>query len=492
MHRKYRRNEFIKLGALGAAGIYLSACGIKSDKKEVKQTTTDTAVAPPPSQAKQELPLPKLFKKGDPEYDKLRQGFNKRIDKYPAAIALCTAIAEVQSAIAYARENKLAVTVKSGGHCMEGFSCNDGGLVINLSQLNHIEWIGDNKIKVGPGCTLSMLYDELLPKKKIIPSGSCGGVAVGGLTLGGGYGLFSRKFGLTCDSLEEVTMVDGNGNIQNTVQNKELLWACRGGGNGNYGVVTEMIFKVHEAPQTLTAHWFKIYKLDAERGAAMLEKWMELAAGLPVSCFSAFILNGKLLNIMITNCEAHTDAVQKMIDGLTPLVDKITIGKPRPLAIAIKNYFGLKGPVYFKNASAGLYKDFDEIRPFIKEAMDKVNNTSGMIYQVNTMGGNIDNKEAAEASAFPHRSRHFVSELQTYWESPNQGERLMTAFKEVQAIFSKNGVKAQYRNYADIGFQEWEHDYYGENYERLQRIKNQYDPDNLIRGEQSIKLPAKS
>jgi hypothetical protein len=89
MNRKYKRNEFIKLGALGAAGFYLSACGIKSDNKEVKQTKADTVAAPPQPQAKQELPLPKLFKKGDPEYDKLRQGFNKRIDKYPVCYHLC-------------------------------------------------------------------------------------------------------------------------------------------------------------------------------------------------------------------------------------------------------------------------------------------------------------------------------------------------------------------------------------------------------------------
>ena len=374
---------------------------------------------------------------------------------------------------------------------MEGFSCNDGGLVINLSTLNHIEWIGDDMIKVGRGATLSQIYDVMLPKKKIIPSGSCGGVGVGGLTLGGGYGLFSRKYGMTCDSLEEVTMVDGNGNIRNSKDDPELLWACRGGGSGNYGVITDMTFKVHEAPQMLTAHWFKINTIDPERGAATLEKWFELTKDMPVACFSAFVLNGKLLNILLLNSEAHSAPVQSIIDAMTPLVDKVTIGKPRPLAIAVKNYFGLKGPVYFKNSSAGLYKSFNDIRAFIKDVIDKVNKTPGMIYQVNTMGGNIDLPEAAKNSAFPYRSCHYVSELQTYWEAAPQGERLINAFAEVQDIFYKNGIRTQYRNYADINFKDWEHSYYGTNYERLQKIKAKYDPDNIIRSEQSVKTADK-
>ena len=475
---------------MSVAGAYLAACGIRTaDKKPIPPADSVISTAQPPVK-QPSVPLT-VYKKGDPQYDVLRKGFNKRIDKYPLAIAVCHTAEEVSAAILYAKENKLPVTVKSGGHCMEGFSCNDNGLVINLSSHNKIQWLSDHKIKVGPGCTLSMLYDELLPKKKIIPSGSCGGVGLGGLTLGGGYGLFSRQMGLTCDSLEEVTMVDGNGGIRTSDTDSELLWACRGGGSGGYGVVTDMVFRVHDAPRMLTAHWFRVNVTNPERGAAVLEKWFQLTSDMPLSCFSAFVLNGKLLNILLTNTETHSADVQHMIDAMSPLVDKVTVGKPRPLAIAVRNYFGLKGPVYFKNASAGLYKSFDDIKLCIKEVIEKVNNTPGMIYQLNTMGGNIDLAASRELSAYPHRSLHYVSELQTYWDVPGQEERLLRAFSQVQDIFQKNGVKAQYRNYPDINFTEWANAYYGENYERLQRIKTKYDPDNVIQGPQSIKVKAK-
>lgn len=143
--------------------------------------------------------------------------------------------------------------------------------------------------------------------------------------------------------------------------------------------------------------------------------------------------------------------------------------------------------MYFKNASAGLYKNFDEINAFVDKALDVVVSTPGMIYQVNTLGGNIQNTEFEKQSSFPHRLYSYFSELQAYWETPSQQKRLLERFELVQRVFTSNGIKAQYRNYPDINFSNWPELYYGSNYKRLQAIKQRYDPDNLFRYEQSIK-----
>ncbi len=230
MQNKLKRKEFLKLALLANLGLITKPLeGFSEQFGKYSTALSNDNVT--------------YFKKGDVEYELLRKGFNKRIEKFPLIIALCKNTTGVTEAVKYAAQNRLPIAIKSGGHCMEGFSCNDGGMVINLSLLNKIEWIDGNNIKVGPGCTLSNIYDEILPKRKILPGGSCAGVGIGGLTLGGGYGLLGRKFGLTCDSLQEVTMVDGQGNIRSSVNDKDLLWACRGGGNGNFGVITEMKFK---------------------------------------------------------------------------------------------------------------------------------------------------------------------------------------------------------------------------------------------------------
>ena len=219
MQKKYQRKEFLKLAMLANLGLYSKPFNFLGG---IRVGSDNVA----------------YYKKGDPQYKTLRNGFNKRIDKFPLIIALCKNTEGVAEAVGYAIQNKLPVAVKSGGHCMEGFSCNEGGMVINLSLLNKINWIDKDTIAVGPGCTLSELYDELLPRGMVIPGGSCAGVGIGGLVLGGGYGLLARRYGLTCDSLLELTMVDGTGSIQSSNKDQELLWACRGGGNGNFGKIT--------------------------------------------------------------------------------------------------------------------------------------------------------------------------------------------------------------------------------------------------------------
>lgn len=480
---------------MSGAGLYLSSCGLGNNKstlvKQEKKNSIikDSTLANTPERIIE--PTFKLYKKGDTQYDILRKGFNKRIDKYPAAIALCTTTEEVAQAISYAIQNKLPVSIKSGGHSFEGFSYNNGSLVVDLSSINQIIWEDEHTITVGPGCKLSQLYDDILPKNKILPVGSCGSVGIAGLALGGGYGLFSRKYGLTCDSLLEFTMVDGKGNIIHSKDDPELLWACKGGGNGNFGVITSMKFSLKEAPAFLQSYRFRIKNIGIKRAKDILEQWFSLTENLPLPCFSAFVLNGKSLYILLTNCEEHNEETQKVITQLSALVDRTTKGKPTPLPSAVKVFYGEKNPLYFKNSSAGMYKNFDDIKDCIEKILGKIITTPDMIYQVNTLGGKIDDPDFVKQSSYSHREQKYLSELQTYWQYPSQADRMINAFEEVQQIFYANGIKQQYRNYPDIQLKNWESAYYGENYRRLQKVKSRYDLENIFRYEQSI-TPATS
>jgi FAD binding domain/Berberine and berberine like len=393
----------------------------------------------------------------------------------------------VAEALQYAIKNNLPVAVKSGGHSMEGFSCNNGGMVINLSLLNKVEWLNKETIKVGPGCTLANLYANLLPRGKIIPGGSCGNVGIGGLTLGGGYGLLSRKFGLTCDSLQQVTMVDGRGIVRNSNTEKDLLWACRGGGNGSIGVITEMVFGVHKAPAGMQSFRFKAHNTNPAKAKSIFKEWFVLTKNLPVNSFSACLLNGKTVYILLTNTDKDNSGIQNIITAFSALTDKTTHSLYQPLANALKVYYSENKPIAFKNASAGLYRDFTEIEPFLEEVLHKVNASPGMIYQVNTLGGNIINAGFEAASCFAHRSCYYFSELQSYWENDRQAAKRIENFDAVQGIFLANGISTQYCNYPDINFKDWETQYYGKNYRKLQNIKYTYDPFNIIRHEQSIR-----
>ena len=427
------------------------------------------------------------YKKGDASYEILRTGFNKRIDKYPQIIAQCFDEIGISEAIKLAIKKKMPIAVKSSGHCMEGFSCNNDGMVINLSSINTIEWLDKNTIRVGTACTLSTLYAEILPKGKYLPGGSCAGVAIGGLTLGGGYGLLSRKFGLTCDNLSAVKMVDGNGQIVSSDNNSELLWGCKGGNNGNFGVVSTLTYKLNDAPANMQSFKFRSFKVSTNRAKSLMENWFKISKNLPNDCFSAFVLNQQTVYILLTNTGMLSGALKKSIEQLKSISDKSTQSVQQPLAQALKNYYGRQYPLNFKNASAGLYKDYDTIAGCANEAIDIVRNTPGMIYQINTLGGKIQQSDFDTASSFPHRAFNYFSELQTYWEQPSQQSKLLLRFQEVQDVFFKHGIKAQYRNYPDINFKNWESSYYAQNYLRLKQLKNKYDPNDLFRFEQSVR-----
>jgi FAD binding domain/Berberine and berberine like len=466
------------MSAAGAS-FFIPTAG-SSESKSTTSAATDKLVSIKASTSVE------LIRKGDAHYEELRKGFNKRIDKYPLVIAMCSSTSDVVAAIHYAQENKLPIAIKSGGHSMEGFSSNDGGLVINLSKMNDVEFLTEHRIKVGPGCTLSRLYDQTLPKQRIIPTGSCGTVGIGGLTLGGGYGLFARKYGLTCDNLLEATLVDDKGVVHSTRNDPELLWALRGGGAGNFGVVTELIYQSHVAPTSMQAHHFKARKLDAIRAKNILEKWFLFAAQLPESCFSGFVLNGSTLNILVTNFEPHTTELQLLLEKFALETDEFRSGASDDIAKMLKHYYGSLVPVYFKNSSAGLYTTFSDIKPFIADVFEKIISTRGMIFQVNTLGGNISNANFEKNSCYPHRKYNFISEVQAYWSTSDKEQHLTNVSREILTIFSQHDIKSQYVNYCSLEFQEWQTAYYGKNYSRLQAVKRKYDAGNLIRHPQSV------
>lgn len=427
-----------------------------------------------------------FYTKADAAYETLRKGFNKRINHYPKVIALCSNEQGVVEAMQYATTNQLKVTVKSGGHCMEGFSCLQDGMVINVSLLNTIEWVNGNVLKVGPACTLKNIYETIIPKGKYLPGGSCQSVAISGLALGGGYGLMSRQFGLTCDSLVNATIVLPSGSVMQTDKEPDLQWACKGGGNGNFGVITSMKFALQKAPATMQSIKFRNQNVSIEKAMDICKQWFTLSKTLPNSCFSAFIFNGKTTYILLTNTQPADATVNNFIKTFTALSTKVSIGKALPFGTALKAYYAAANPLTYKNASAGLYKSYEQVGNILEDVFKKVKSVPGFIYQVNTLGGNIQLPAFEASSAFAHRDCIYFSELQAYWENPKLNEKYLGNFENIQQLFAQNNIKAQYRNYPDINFNNAPELYYGKNVSRLKKVKQNYDPFNLFAAPQGL------
>lgn len=441
------------------------------------------------------LPVPSnnviYYRRDDQEYAALKQSFNKRIEKSPKVIAACLNEKGVQEAVQYARYYKLPVAVKSGGHSFEGYSLNDDGLVIELSRLNRMSYDSNTGVLMAePGCKLGKVYEYLHQFGRLIPAGSCGGVGVAGLTLGGGYGFFSRQYGLTCDSLLQVSMVDGLGKLHRSKGQDDLLWASKGGGNGNFGVATRFIFKTHPAPDNFTTYRYTFTRQSSESARELGRFWFQLMPSLPDSCYGSFILGHRTVRFLITDISDNpAPALKHIMRQIVAKGGKRDIYSVQPLMQAVRRYQGRPGPLYFKNVSAGYYKDFSDLDAVFVEMHKRMKQQSATLLQINVLGGAISNSRLQSTAAYPHRQMPFLGELQVYYERASQEAKAVKAVDDIQTILTRGGISKHYRNYPDIGLPNWQQAYYGDSYARLQQLKKQYDPGNLFQHPQSIELP---
>lgn len=444
-----------------------------------RQFVATSALAGLPFISRAEVPY---LQEGGAGYDSARQLFNSDLDLKPAFIARCRTEGEVVKAVNFSRERELAISVKSGGHCFIGSSMSEGSLSIDLGGMSQRVYLPESKkLLAGPGVKLGQVYDVLLPQGRILPAGSCAGVGLGGLALGGGYGLFARQWGLTCDHMERVKMVSGKGEVLDSNDDPDLLWACRGGGNGNFGVVTSMEFQTRPVRSTFGAQRFVARGFSEAKAVKMMEDWFEIAGGLAEPIFSAFVFNGKQISVLLTTSyTTGGPAFRKTSAAMSRAGFSAKRATNSPTARALKRYYGQPGPLPFYNVCGGYYEDFGDVKAAAGEIATRVMGTSGLIFQVNTLGGAITR---GPESAYAHRRFPFMGEVQGYWERAGARDGLV---ENVTAIRKAIGAKAHYRNYPDATLENPAEAYYGAALPRLRELKKRYDPDSAFRHSQSL------
>jgi FAD/FMN-containing dehydrogenase len=208
------------------------------------------AYAAPPSGIFRELD--RLLKgdvvqRGAPGYNAARVVYDTRYDAVkPQAIAYCESLADVQKTVRWARWHRVHIVPRSGGHSYGGYSTTSG-VIVDVTRMHAISLTAGSRAAVGAGARLIDVYAALAARGRTIPAGTCPTVGIGGLAQGGGIGMSARKFGLTCDNLLEATVVlaDGRAVVANAHSHPDLYWALRGGGGGNFGIVTRFVFRTH-------------------------------------------------------------------------------------------------------------------------------------------------------------------------------------------------------------------------------------------------------
>lgn len=435
----------------------------------------------------------------DPSYDDVRAIWNGMIDRKPALIVRCAGAADVVRAVRFARDNQLLVAVRGGGHNIAGNAVCDGGLMIDLSPMTSVRVdAAAKRAWVEPGATLADVDSETQSFGLAVPTGINSTTGIAGLTLGGGFGWITRKFGLTIDSLLSADVVTADGNLvrASATENSDLFWALRGGG-GNFGIVTAFEFKLHDLGPQVTAglvvHPFEDAKTVLEQYRQALETvpdeltcWVVMRQAPPLPFLPAEWHGKEVLVLAMCYCGDAASAevaTAKLRSIGKPIADVVG---PSPFAGWQQAFDPLLTP-----GARNYWKSHDFIAlsdAAIAILLDAVRKLPGpeceiFIAHVGGAAGLI----AAEATAFPQRSSHFVMNVHARWREPAMDAACIGWARQLFEAAKPHSVGTAYINFMPEDEGDRVAAAYGSNYQRLGEIKRRYDPDNLFRMNQNVK-----
>ena len=434
----------------------------------------------------------------DPGYPSARLGWDELFVRYPLVIVFAQETQDVVNALTWARQNDVALRVRSGRHSLEGWSNVDNGIVIDVSELKSVRIdTASRTATVGAGLTQLEAVTTLAKKDLAVTTGTEGTVGLSGATLGGGFGFLTRYLGMACDSLMAAEIVVASGVKRAKVikadlkTNSDLLWALRGAGNGNFGIVTSLTYKAAPLRSVayLQATWPGLKDLHG-----VFDTWQRTAP----------IANNRLG----TQMEIHRGEIllfAVLADGSKARVKELlapilSIGKP-DVSVQVGNwgdvYAGFQIPTKDEPANWKFFSQFTSA-PFPRRAIsliasfmrDAPSDDSNFFTQA--FGGAVKSSSPRGGTAFPHRHALFYSEPGAGWGTrgqPDSGDPVTPKAQAWIAEFSqalRPYVNGAYVNVPNIGMADWETAYWGSNFDRLRKIKAKYDPHNIFQYEQSI------
>jgi len=435
---------------------------------------------------------------GEDGYEAARSIWNAMIDRRPGLAVRCLGAADVVNAVKLARDQRLLVSVRSGGHNIAGNAVCDGGLLIDLSLMKSVRVDPASRTaRVEPGATLADFDKEAQGFALATPLGINSTTGVAGLTLGGGFGWTTRKFGLTVDNLISADVVTADAKLlrASDKENQDLFWALRGGG-GNFGIVTSFEFKLHPlGPEVLSG----LIVHPLERARELLPEFRRIANEAPDELTTWVVMrkapplpflptewHGKEVLIFAACYSGDLKEGEKAIKALRalgkPIVDVIS---PHPFAGWQAAFDPLLTPGarnYWKS------HDFTDLPDAaIKVILDAVRTLPSPECEVFIahVGGAMA-RVPANATAWPNRDAHFIMNVHTRWRDKAQDGACVTWTRQLFESVAPFASGSVYVNFMPDDEKERVEKAYGSNYRRLAEIKRRYDPGNLFRMNQNI------
>jgi FAD/FMN-containing dehydrogenase len=430
-----------------------------------------------------------LLRPGDAQFKTYQPAFNARTMLTPQLRALCKSATAVGTMVDWCRSNNLAFAIRCGGHSYEGLS-QSASVVIDTRMLNAVSFDAKTKTAtVGAGASLGAFYNVVAPHGLGFPGGSCPTVGVSGHVLGGGYGHLARPFGLACDSLLSVDLLDPNGKPvhADAQQNPDLFWASRGGGGGSFGVATGYRFQLHTVG---TVNVFKMTwdGLSPNRAAAVMKAWQAWAPQAPAQINSHLTITSSGKGTIDLLCGGQSIGTRaQLVHELTALSSTPRI-YPMSYMSSIKYFAGSDGWTY---ASAPMKGKSDYATSSLSDAglatlMNAIGKKSDVYVVCDAYGGAIATP-AADATAFAHRKGTLFSmQYAASWTNAKDTPQRLADIRDIYAAMRPYVSGAAYVNYCDLDLADYQTAYWGANLARLKKIKAAFDPDNVFRHAQSI------
>ncbi|MGJ8713924.1 MAG: FAD-binding oxidoreductase [Maribacter stanieri] len=431
----------------------------------------------------------------DENYDDTRQVYNAMIDKRPGVFAMCKSVDDVIASVNFGRDNNILVAIRGGGHNGGGLGlCNDG-LVIDLSGLKFVEVDSStNRVKVGGGNIWNEVDAAIHEHGLAIPSGMISTTGVGGLTLGGGVGYLTRKYGLTIDNLLEADMVlaDGSFVTVNATENIDLFWAIRGGG-GNFGVVTSFTFQAHELKTVIggptlwpieqveeVMEWYNTFIHETSEDLNGFIATMVI----PESPFPEHLHNKMFCGIVwcYVGDPDKFDAIFKPVLDLNPVFAHVG-EMPFP---ALQSMFdGLLPPGLQWYWRADFFNDLGpEVRAQHLKYGSKIPTPLSQMHLYPLTGA--ASRVGAEDTPWAYRDAKYAGVYIGVDPDPKNADKITKWSKEYQKALHPYSAGGAYSNFMMEEGQDRIKASYKHNYNRLARIKNTYDPNNFFSVNQNI------
>ncbi|PSJ59445.1 FAD-binding oxidoreductase [Pseudaminobacter soli (ex Li et al. 2025)] len=444
----------------------------------------------------------RLLREHDGAYDEARTIWNAMVDRKPGLIVRCANATDVINAVQFARGNSLLVAIRGGGHNIAGSAVCDGGLMIDLSQMRSVKVDASAQTAlVGPGATLADVDRETQAFGLAVPTGINSTTGIAGLTLGGGFGWLTRKYGLTCDSLLSAEVVTATGDLirASETENPDLFWALRGGG-GNFGIVTEFEFRLHKVgPEVLSGlvvHPFadarNVLREYREALAASPEEyscWAVMRQAPPLPFLPAEWHGKEILVLAMCYCgsiEEGEKAAARMRAIGKPIADVVG---PNPFVGWQQAFDPLLAPGarnYWKS------HDFAELSDAaIDLLLGAVRELPGPECEIfiGYVGG-AASRVPAGATAFPQRLPHFVMNVHARWRDPAMDKTCIDWARRLFEDAKPLAIGTAYINFMPADEVDRVEAAYGANYKRLAEIKQRYDPQNLFRINHNVRPKA--